>query len=217
MDFVQGLDIYTLDKQVPKLGPVDDEIQIIADKLQESLDLIKKQTDSLTDFVSYASHELKTPLMSLSALIDVAEKTKHYEHALPKLKKQVAHLNQLFETLLLITKWEFHALHLVSTDIIPLINQSIESTQHRYDYKHIVVSTELPDRRIVSTEPTVFRMIIDNVLSNAFKFAPEGSVVTLKLAGDLLTIVNAGEGIMPQDLPHVFDRFWKKNPDIEEE
>lgn len=210
MDFVQGLDIHTLDKQVPTLGPVDDEIQIIADKLQESLDVIKQQTDSLSDFVSYASHELKTPLMSLSALIDVAEKTKHYEHALPKLKKQVTHLNQLFETLLLITKREFHALKLSPIDIVPLINQSIESIQHHYSHKHISATATLPDRCVLATEPTVFRMIVDNVLSNAFKFTPEDGKVTLKLSDNVLTIADTGEGIAAQDLPHVFDRFWKK-------
>lgn len=67
-----------LDKPVPLDGPSEDEIRIIAEKLQQALNRIKQQTDSLKDFVSYASHELKTPLMSINAMIDVAEKTDTY-------------------------------------------------------------------------------------------------------------------------------------------
>lgn len=74
-DFVKWLDLHTLHQRVPVLGPQNDEIQIIADKLQDSLDVIKQQADALKGFVTSASHELKTPLMSMSALIDLANKS----------------------------------------------------------------------------------------------------------------------------------------------
>jgi len=75
VEYVQDLDIHTLDKEIPLSGPDDDEIRIIGATLQETLTTIKEQTDSLRDFVTHASHELKTPLMSLSAVIDAGEKT----------------------------------------------------------------------------------------------------------------------------------------------
>lgn len=75
VDYVEDLDIHTLHKPVPLSGPDDDEIRIIGATLQQTLTTIKEQTDSLKDFVTHASHELKTPLMSLSAVIDAGEKT----------------------------------------------------------------------------------------------------------------------------------------------
>lgn len=75
VDYVKTLNIHTLHEPVPLSGPQDDEIRIIGETLQQTLTTIKEQTDSLKDFVSHASHELKTPLMSLSAVIDTAEKT----------------------------------------------------------------------------------------------------------------------------------------------
>jgi signal transduction histidine kinase len=65
VQYVKDLDIHKLTMPVPLSGPEDDEIRIIAQTLQSSLDTIKIQTDSLKDFVSYASHELKTPLATI--------------------------------------------------------------------------------------------------------------------------------------------------------
>jgi signal transduction histidine kinase len=75
VEYVDALDIHRLDVPVPLSGPANDEIRKIAQTLQNTLHLLKEQTDSLKDFVSHASHELKTPLMSLSSAVDVAQKT----------------------------------------------------------------------------------------------------------------------------------------------
>ena len=86
VSYVKELSIHHLDKPVPISGPEDDEIRIIGSALQESLQTIKTQTDSLRDFVRHASHELKTPLMSLNAVVDVAQKTGNYEKAVLAIK-----------------------------------------------------------------------------------------------------------------------------------
>ena len=76
------------------------EIRIIADTLQRTLNTIKEQTDSLKDFVSHASHELKTPLMSLSAVMDAGQKTGNHEKTFASAKEILKNINNLFETLL---------------------------------------------------------------------------------------------------------------------
>lgn len=71
VSYVQHLDLDSIEKPVPVSGPADDEIRMIGEALQRSLTTIKQQTDSLRDFITYTSHELKTPLMSLNSTIDL--------------------------------------------------------------------------------------------------------------------------------------------------
>jgi signal transduction histidine kinase len=77
-DYIKQKNIYTLDTPLELTGPPDDEIRSIANRLQDSFKTIKKQTDSLKDFIALASHELKTPLMMMSTHLDLTEKTQDF-------------------------------------------------------------------------------------------------------------------------------------------
>jgi signal transduction histidine kinase len=68
-----------LDKKFEIIGREDDEINILASKINTMTDRINKQTLALKDFISNASHELKTPLMSISSEIDYSLKAKQYK------------------------------------------------------------------------------------------------------------------------------------------
>jgi signal transduction histidine kinase len=119
--YVKNINIHTLHEPVPLSGPPDDEIRIIGETLQQTLTTIKEQTDSLKDFVTHASHELKTPLMSLSAVMDAGQKTGNYEKSFISAKQTLHTINNLFETLLSITKREYHNIQKANIDIIPII------------------------------------------------------------------------------------------------
>ena len=71
--------IDNLNEKITISGHPQDEINRVSQKFNEVLEKIHTQTLSLKDFVSNASHELKTPLMSMSTEIDYANKTKNYE------------------------------------------------------------------------------------------------------------------------------------------
>jgi signal transduction histidine kinase len=78
-----------LNEKIEISGHPDDEINRVSQKFNEVFEKIHKQTLSLKDFITNASHELKTPLMSMSTEIDYATKTKKYEEGLINLKQQV--------------------------------------------------------------------------------------------------------------------------------
>jgi signal transduction histidine kinase len=122
--YVKTIDIHNLHTPVPLSGPEDDEIRIIGQTLQHSLDTIKTQTDSLKDFVSYASHELKTPMSTINSIIDLADKTGKYSEITPKVKKTLSEMSNLLDTLLLITKREFQSIKKEDRDIVSLIEES---------------------------------------------------------------------------------------------
>jgi signal transduction histidine kinase len=173
VEYVKKLNIHTLHEPVPLSGPADDEIRIIGETLQQTLMTIKEQTDSLKDFVTHASHELKTPLMSLSAVMDAGQKTGNYEKSFISAKQILHTINNLFETLLSITKREYHNIQKTSIDIIPIIQTLKEELAETYKEKSIICSIDLPKTYKVSSNADILRIIFFNLLQNAYKYTPE--------------------------------------------
>lgn len=211
VDYTQQLDIHNLTKQVPLYGPEDDEIRIIASAFQKSLDIIKEQTDSLKDFVSYASHELKTPLSTIRGLVDLRSKTNETENTGKKIKKTLTEMSDLLDSLLLITRREFSDIHGEQIDIIPILHESIEDITKQYKSKSISYSTHLPDTYIISWKSEIIKIIFSNLLNNAYKFTPEGGNISINLDKDALSITDTGIGISSTDQQKIWNRFWKKS------
>lgn len=123
--YVDTVTLNTLSTPVPLEGPATDEVRKIAAVLQNSLSTIKRQTDSLQDFISNASHELKTPLMQLSSAVDYLSKANTIDvEIVHSMKKTIKAMNTLTEELLLITKLESMTDH---TPVSP-INISVALT-----------------------------------------------------------------------------------------
>ena len=137
VEYTKKLNIHNLTDRVPVSWPENDEIRIIASTFQKSLDTINIQTNSLKDFVSYASHELKTPLLTIRWLVDLWVKTNDAEKTGVKIKKTLTEMTNLLDTLLLITKREFSDIHKEKIDIIPLIKQIGEEVSWHYADKKI--------------------------------------------------------------------------------
>jgi len=170
VEYVQDLDIHSLDKEIPLSGPDNDEIRIIGATLQETLTTIKEQTDSLKDFVTHASHELKTPLMSLSAVIDAGEKTGDHSKTFSSAKNILQNINKLFETLLSITRREYHAIEKKEIDIIPLMQAIHREVSEMYKDKHISYSVDMPKEMKLRSNEEMFRIIFFILLQNAYKY-----------------------------------------------
>lgn len=211
VEYVKSLDIHSLDKPVPIMGPVNDEIHIIWATLQKTLNTIKEQTDSLKDFVTHASHELKTPLMSLSAVIDAGEKTGDHEKTYSGAKRVLHSINRMFETLLSITKWEYHNIEKKSIDIVPLIASIKDEVENTYPEKNIACKLDLPKSFIVKSNEEIFHIICFNLLQNAFKYTNEWGTIHVKLHKDILSISNSGEWISLEHLKHIWEKFWKNH------
>ena len=211
-DFVEGLDIHSLDKTVPIVGPKDDEIQIIADKLQESLHLLQNQANDLKNFVTNASHELKTPLMSTNSLIDLAVKTGSFEQTGVKLKSQIVNMNNLFELLIVLAKYEFNELHVEKIDIVPRIEEIIQGLKKQYPDHQLDIL--IPDSYQVPANESAFDSIFSNLLTNAYKFTKAGDTISISLENNILIIKDTGLGIEPKNLDLIWDRFWKHDQKI---
>jgi signal transduction histidine kinase/ActR/RegA family two-component response regulator len=170
------------------------------------------------EFLATVSHELRTPLNAILGwsllLYDRRVEGDAALRALETIDRNARALAQLVEDLLDVSRIISGKLRLEVETIepAPCIEAAIETLEPAASAKGIRVTTAL-DRHAgpVSGDPARLQQIVWNLLSNAIKFTPRGGHVEVKLSRVAshveITIEDSGQGIAPEFLPHVFDRF----------
>ncbi|MDR0591594.1 MAG: cell wall metabolism sensor histidine kinase WalK [Candidatus Nomurabacteria bacterium] len=183
-----------------------------------------------TEFVSTASHEMRTPVASIEGYLGLAlnpetatidERAKAY---LGKAHEASQHLGRLFQDLLDVTKLDDQHIkidpHL--TDVVALARNVFEGQAERVHEKGLNYIF-LPDQN-VSGERTIapvlyakvdqdfLRESVDNLIENATKYTPQGAIEVNVTADDnniVLSVKDSGIGIAPEDLSHIFQKFYR--------
>lgn len=155
---LSDINIETLETKLPlPPGPDTDDIRHIAMTLQDMLHLLATQKKSLTDFVSFASHELKTPLMEISSTLDAIPQTEHKKEHIQTIQTTIRSMDTLIWSLLLLTQWQQKQVKLVSCDLVEIINKHITS-----DYTRII-----PLSYNINTHQAACDIIFHNLVNNA--------------------------------------------------
>jgi signal transduction histidine kinase len=204
--FTRHLDFENLSTAIHLKGHKHDEITVIAEALNTSLQKINTQILSLKDFISNASHELKTPLMMIHSEIDIALKTEHHENHLLNIKQYIKRLSDLLDTLSLITRLESEKQWELK-NIIPqmLIQEVVHEIHKQYPKRQIVITTEKD--LMIGAHPTLLKIIIKNLVENACNYAGEKATITIEATATSLSIHDTGKGIAPEYHKKIFERF----------
>lgn len=208
--FLETVNIDNLHNKIDILWHPMDEINRLSQKFNDTLEKINKQTISLKDFVSNASHELKTPLMAISTEIDYVKKSKKYVGWLDNIKTQLQNMNSILETLTIISKIEStQNLEFIDTNISQLTQTTIATMQKLYEHKKITIKTKISKDIIKSAHPQSFNIIVKNLLDNAFKFTPEWWKIDISLDQNKFEIKDSWIWIYKNDIEHIRERFWQ--------
>lgn len=210
LHFLESVNIDNLHNKIDISWHPMDEINRLSLKFNETLEKINKQTLSLKDFVSNASHELKTPLMAISTEIDYVKKSKKYIDWLNNIKDQLQNMNSILETLTTISKIEStQNLEFKETNISKLTHTTIDTLQKLYLHKQIIIKSKISANIIKSVHPQSFNIIIKNLLDNAFKFTPKEWKIEINLDKDKIEIKDSWIWIAENNLDKVWERFWQ--------
>jgi len=204
-----------------ELGELAVQFNTMADRLAESVDVIRRDRDRSRDFLADVSHELRTPLSALrtfnqllieGAADDPAARTEFLESS----AGQIDRLDWLAQNLLELSKLDSG---LVLLDLRPDdLRAAVESATHQYDAsaerRGVTVELDLPSRPIrIRHDPPRIGQVVANLVGNAIKFTPRGGRVRVSVEptpdGARIDVADTGVGIDPGELPHIFDRFYR--------
>ncbi len=171
-------------------------------------------------FVANVSHELRSPLTSMRGFLEAMqdgtippeEYDKYLDIVIGENKRMTSMVNDLLD-LARIESGQY-VLNLEHFDINELIARTLLTFEARINAKKLDVELDFsPERSFVSADPGQIAQVLRNLVDNAIKFTPDGGRLYIstcvKKTVTLVSVKDSGRGIPKEDLPYVFDRFYK--------
>lgn len=210
VEYVKWLNMDNLHNKIDIEWPDDDEINILAIKINEALEKIHNQTNSLKDFVSNASHEFKTPLMTISTEIDYAIKSERYKDGFENIKLEIIGFNNLLDELVLISKIDSEVnLKKNKKNLSEILEKNLNNISKNYKDKNIKIIKKI-DKVEKMVHNSSFEIISKNLIENAFKYTDKWNIEIILDQKELI-IKDTGIGIESKNLNKIWERFWQED------
>jgi signal transduction histidine kinase len=197
------------------------QFNAMADQVEETMEVIRRDRDISREFLADVSHELRTPLAALrtfnellreKAGSDVAARTEFLEAS----AQQIERLDWLAQNLLELSKLDsgLIRLDLRPDDLRTTILSAVEQAQVSAQRRGLSLTAELPETPVVTRhDPQRLGQVLTNLIGNGLKFTPRGGSVRVVLTphyrGARIQVVDTGVGIGANELPQIFDRFYR--------
>jgi two-component system sensor histidine kinase MprB len=160
-----------------------------------------------------ASHELRTPLTSLRTNAQVLSRApflapEDLEQLTDDMVAQVDELATLVGDLAELARGERSEGPVVELRLDDVVEECVETARTYARIKNIIIEVELEKSTIMGRRDRLIRAL-SNLLTNAIKFTPEGAEIRVTCATGEITVSDSGPGVAPEDIPFIFNRFWR--------
>jgi len=207
-----------LDARIPTTGPQD--LRGLSESFNEMAASLERNDRQRREMLADVAHELRTPLSvirgRLEGIVDGIYTDNGAEVSMAL--EQTYLLQRLVDDLRLLTLAETRQLVFDKRDIdvVHVISSVLEMFSAEAQEKNISLSLNRQSESIfVHIDPQRFEQVISNLVGNAIRYVPEGGKVWVTVSrtinGVQVTVNDNGKGIPAEDLPYIFDRFWRKD------
>ncbi|NGO76963.1 HAMP domain-containing protein [Streptomyces sp. YC504] len=203
-------------------GPRD-ELRDLADTVDSMLERLDDAFDAQRRLIDDASHELRSPLAIIRANLDAvlnAEESDEEERraAVRVVDRATIRMTRLVEDLLATARRQAPALADSDVDLSAAVADACEEFELPAAEGDVVIRRRLPPGLMVIGDHDALRRAVGNLLSNAVRLSPPGSVITVTAGRDddgrvRTSVTDEGPGIADADREKVFDRFWRASRD----
>ena len=205
----------------PEVTELGDAFNQMAERLGESISVISADRDRSRDFVADVSHELRTPIAALRTFNELlrdgaAEDSETREEFLEQSARQIERMEWLATNLLELSKLDsgLVQLDLRAEDLRGVVESAVQQAEPVAARKGVQLTLSLPPEPVRQPhDPPRVGQVLTNLIGNAIKFTSRGGRVHVELVpsaeGARIAVSDSGVGIPADELPHVFERFWR--------
>ena len=215
----QGINSKNLAKRL-KVPQTGDELQRLSETLNRMLDRLETAFNRITQFTADASHELRTPLALMRTTMEVSLRTSHseseYREAQVQTLEELEKTSALVEKLMLLARADagVETLHRSALDLADTVLDVCRQGRTLAEAKQIVLQEiNLTTAVTIDGDRDALYRLFLILIDNAVKYTPPHGQITVSLANDnefsVVEVRDTGIGVASEDLPHIFDRFYR--------